>query len=79
MRGAGRRGDEEELVQLRGLKETLGPVEFFLAHDGRGLAEVDPWSDISVQQPVALEGFAHGDGIVFGVEGADDAAQGRER
>lgn len=75
MRGAGRRGDEEELVQLRGFEETLGPVEFFLAHDGCWLAEVDPWSDIPVQQPVALERFAHGDGIVFGVEGADDAAQ----
>lgn len=79
MRGAGRRGDEEELVQLRGFEETLGTVEFFLAHDGCWLAEVDPRSDVSVQQPVALEGFAHGDGIVVGVEGADDAAQGRER
>lgn len=54
-------------------------MEFFFAHDGCWLAEVDPWSDVSVQQPVALERFAHGDGIVVGVERADDAAQGRER
>lgn len=74
VRGAGRRGDEEQFVQLRRLEETLRAVQFVLAHDGRGLAEVDPRPHVPVQEARALERFADGDRVGVRVEGADDAA-----
>lgn len=72
---AGWRGDEEELAELRRLKVALGPVQLFLAEDGRWLAEVDPRSHVAVQESGALQLFADGDSIVVGMEGADDAPE----
>lgn len=76
VRWARRRRNEEEFVHLRSLEETLGTVEFVFAHDGSRFTEVDPWSHIAVEEAVALEEFAHGDGVFVAVEGADDATEG---
>lgn len=74
---AGRRGDEEELVDLRGFKELLA-LGLLLAQNGGGLAKVDAWAHVAVQQAGAFEHLADGDRIFVGVEGADDAAEGGE-
>lgn len=75
VRRAGGRGDEEELVHLWSLEQALGAMQLLLAQDGGRLAEVDSWSDIPIQEPVALQRLADGDCVVVGAEGTDDAAQ----
>lgn len=78
VRRAGRWRNEEELVHLRGLEETLWTVEFVFTHDRGWFTEVDPWSHIPVEESDSLEEFADGDGVLVCVEGANDAAQGWE-
>lgn len=76
VRGAGRRADEEELVELGGLKE-LWAAEFLLAEDWGGFAEVDFRADVVLKE-VAIEGSPDVEGVFFCEEGADDAAEGGE-
>lgn len=72
---AGWRGNEEELVGLRGLQK----LRTILADERGVFTEVDAGSDLSTKQFVALEGLSHGDCGFFRVKGADDAAERRER
>lgn len=50
-----------------------------LVEDGCWFAEVDFGAGGLGAQVIAVEHFADGDGVVCGVEGADDAAEGGER
>lgn len=72
------RGDEEQLIELRGFEQLLA-MSLFLAQDRGRLAKVDAGAHVAVQQASTLEHFAHGDGVFIGVERADDAAERRER
>lgn len=72
---AGWWGDEEEPVHLRGFEELLA-LGLFLAEDGGWLAKVDARAHVAVQQASALEHLADSDGILIGVERADNAAEG---
>lgn len=60
---AGRWGDEEELVELRGFEESLA-LGLFLAQDWGGLAKVDARPHIAVQQAGTFEHLADSDRIL---------------
>ena len=84
MRGAGRRRDEEQLVDLRGLQEVPRVAGFVLVHDRGGFTKVDLGTGVVVvaaleEGSIIVEHLANTDGVVLGVEGADDAAEGGER
>jgi len=52
---------------------------FVLIQNWGGFTKVDLCAGVLGAEVIAIKHFADGDGVVCGVEGADDAAEGRER
>lgn len=85
MRGARRRRDKEQLVDLRGLQEVPRVAGFVLIHDRGRFTKVDLGMGVVVVAAlkegggIIVEHLADADGVFLGVERADDAAEGGER
>lgn len=83
MRGARRRRDKEQLVDLRGLQEVPRVAGFILVHDWGGFTKIDFGTGVVVvaalkERGIIVEHLADANSVVLGVEGADDAAEGGE-
>lgn len=76
VRGARRRRDEEELIDLRRLK-VLGRIHG--SDEGRRFAIVDLGANGFAEEGLVVQSLADAGCVGFGFEGADDAAEGRER
>lgn len=77
LRRAGRRADEEELLNI-GRLQQLPSARLLRALDRGGLAKVDAGPHVlPVYEALCLEVLPDADGVVSREEGADDSAERR--